>query len=144
MKTNPFYTLSASAMLLGCWLLFGWGVLAVVAAFVLLAAGARRSLWPHACDRCKAGWVSTGMSFFDEEWCCLPCLEDERLLPSYTAAREAERREVTAGNQRYPGIGLTEEDRSALADRRRVRRLGAAYNPMATGEVGETPAPGPA
>jgi hypothetical protein len=77
----------------------------------------------HACDRCRAGYVITGMSFFDEEWCCLPCLENERLLPGYTAAREAERREVTAGNQRYPGIGL------------------ATCHQIALDEAGETPFP---
>jgi hypothetical protein len=77
----------------------------------------------HACDHCKAGYVITGMSFFDEEWCCLPCLENEKLLPGYTAAREAERREVTAGNQRYPGIGL------------------ATCHQLALDEAGETPFP---
>lgn len=95
----------------------------------------------HACERCRAGYVITGMSFFDEEWCCLPCLEDERLLPSYTAAREAERREVTAGNQRYSGIGLAEEDRSALADRLKARRLGATCHELVPYEAGETPFP---
>jgi hypothetical protein len=95
----------------------------------------------HACDRCRAGYVITGMSFFDEAWCCLACLEDERLLPTYTATREAERGEVTAGNQRYPGIGLAEEDRSALADRLKARRLGATYHQLALYETGETPFP---
>src|SRR4030042_228078 len=41
----------------------------------------------HACERRRAVYVIAGMSFFDEEWCCGPCLEDEKLLPSYTAAR---------------------------------------------------------
>ena len=94
----------------------------------------------HACGRCKAGYVVTGMSFFNEEWCCLPCLEDEKLLPGYAAARIAERDEVTAGTQRYPGVGLTEEDRSALAVRLEARRLGATCRQLALYEAGETPA----
>ena len=94
----------------------------------------------HACERCRAGYVITGMSFFDEEWCCLPCLDDESLLPSYTAAREAERREVTAGNQRYPGIGLAEEDHSALAELVKARRLGATCHQLSPYEAEETPA----
>jgi hypothetical protein len=35
---------------------FGWGVLAVIAAFVLLVAGARRSLRPDARPRPARGW----------------------------------------------------------------------------------------
>ena len=95
----------------------------------------------HACGRCKAGHVATGMSFFDEEWCCPPCLEDEKLLPSYAAARVAEKHEVEQGNQRYPGIGLAEEDQSALADRLKARRLGATCHQLALYEAGETPFP---
>ena len=95
---------------------------------------------PHACERCKAGYVATGMSFFDEEWCCGPCLEDEKLLPSYAAARAAEKHEVEQGNQRYPGIGLAAEDRGALDDRLKARRHGARYHQLALYEAGETPA----
>jgi hypothetical protein len=94
----------------------------------------------HACGRCKAGYVATGMSFFDEEWCCPQCLEDEKLLPGYGAAGEAERREVAAGNQRYPGVGLAAEDRSALDDRLKARRLGTTCRQLALYEVGEMPA----
>jgi hypothetical protein len=94
----------------------------------------------HACGRCKAGYVATGMSFFDEAWCCPQCLEDEKLLPGYAGAREVERREVAAGNLRYPGIGLAAEDRRALGDRLKARRPAATCRQLALYEAGETPA----
>ena len=94
----------------------------------------------HACGRCRAGYVVTGMSFFNEEWCCLPCLGDEKLLPGYAAARMAEKHEVEQGNQRYPGIGLAAEDRGALDDVLKARRLGATCRQLTLYEAGETPA----
>ena len=76
----------------------------------------------YKCARCGDLLVMSGMSFFNEDFCCLLCLDDEKYAPNYAAAREEEKRRVGDGNHRYPGIGLTEEDRCVLAERREARR----------------------
>ncbi len=80
----------------------------------------------YACARCRARHVATTMSFFDEQMLCQECREDETFAPNDAAARAAEKQAVRSGNQRFPGIGLAEEDRAALAARLSARRLGAA------------------
>jgi hypothetical protein len=78
----------------------------------------------HACGRCHALSVATTMSFFDEKMLCPECREDETFAPNYAAAREAEKAAVRSGNQRFPGIGLADEDRAVLNDRLDARRRG--------------------
>ena len=57
------------------------------------------------------------MSFFDEQMICQDCCADETFTPNYAAARAAEKEALRSGNQRFPGIGLADEDRTVLADR---------------------------
>ncbi len=80
----------------------------------------------HTCGRCRALNVETTMSFFDEQMLCQDCCEDETFAPNYAAARVAEKEAVKSGNQRFPGIGLADEDHAVLADRLSARRRGSA------------------
>jgi hypothetical protein len=80
----------------------------------------------HTCARCRARHAATTMSFFDQQMICQDCLEDETFAPNYAAARAAERQAVRSGDQRFPGIGLADEDRVVLAARLGARHVGTA------------------
>ena len=90
----------------------------------------------HACGRCHALDVATTMSFFDEQMLCPECREDETFAPNYAAARDAQKAAVRWGNQRFPGVGLADEDLAVLRDRLSARRRAAAR------EAGPPPASG--
>ena len=58
------------------------------------------------CDRCGKETDTTIMSMFNLDILCMECKEKERNFPGYEEAREAERRQVLAGNYNFKGVGL--------------------------------------
>jgi hypothetical protein len=83
--------------------------------------GMRMSEWPTTCQRCGDPLAVSSMSFFNEDVCCVPCLDDERDAPTYAAARAAEAQAVRNRNYNF-SAGLTPADRSFLAARLAARR----------------------
>lgn len=57
------------------------------------------------CDRCGRETTTTMMSMFNTDILCSVCKDEEEQHPLYSAAVEAELRQVKAGNYNYPGIG---------------------------------------
>lgn len=45
------------------------------------------------------------MSYFNEDFCCLDCLEKEQQHPAYARARQSEREAVQRGDLNFKGIG---------------------------------------
>ena len=76
---------------------------------------------PTACQRCGGPLAISSMSFFNEDICCIPCLDDERDAPTYAAAKAAEDQAVRNRNYNF-SAGLTPADRSFLAARLAARR----------------------
>ena len=85
--------------------------------------------WPTKCQRCGDPLGVSSMSFFNEDVCCTPCLDDEKDAPTYAAAKAAEVR-----NRNYNfSAGLTPADRSFLAARLAARRMDLkGFNEAAT------------
>lgn len=79
-------------------------------------------LMPTDCDRCGVTLRAWSTSYFDVDVCCMECLDDERLAPTYAEARAAEERQVLARNYRYEGADMTPADREFLAQRRAARK----------------------
>lgn len=73
------------------------------------------------CDRCEAETQATIMSYFNTDTLCLPCKADEKELPTYSAAVEAEHHAVRQGNYNFQGIGLNEEEIIFLKSKRESR-----------------------
>lgn len=59
------------------------------------------------CDRCHTSLEGkiASMSYFNEDFCCLDCLEKEQQHPDYEKARQAEREAVQRGDLKFKGIG---------------------------------------
>ena len=76
----------------------------------------------HLCPRCGAPLAVWSMSFFNTEEICSLCKDDERQAPGFVTAHAIEAAAVKNGNYNFPGIGLSEADRSFLAERLRQRR----------------------
>jgi hypothetical protein len=57
------------------------------------------------CERCGRNTNSTIMSRFNTQILCPTCERDERLLPEYPAAVEAEAAACRRGDFNFPGIG---------------------------------------
>ncbi len=76
------------------------------------------------------------MSKFNQDWLCAACKEDERHTPGYAAAEAAEVHAVKTGLRNIPGVGLSAEDVTFLAQRR------AARAPQAPGIALSKPNPG--
>ena len=76
---------------------------------------------PEICDRCQTKLDVSIMSKFNDDTLCERCADDERLAPGYAAASEAEIAAVGQGDFNFPGMGLSDEDRAFLADRRKAR-----------------------
>lgn len=77
------------------------------------------------CARCGDRLVVSSMSYFNEDICCMDCLDDEKLAPGYGIARERELQAVKAGVRNFAGVGLSAEDREFLTRRRALRRSNA-------------------
>lgn len=58
------------------------------------------------CKRCSKETRVWRMSFFNEDECCLECLEKEKEHPLYQTAKEIEHEHVKKGNYNFPGTGL--------------------------------------
>lgn len=76
--------------------------------------------WPTNCDRCGDRITVSGMSFFNEDICCLACLDDEKEAPTYASAKAAEAAAVQRGDYNF-SAGLTHADSVFLAARRASR-----------------------
>ena len=57
------------------------------------------------CDRCGKKAMGHGMSYFNTEECCTPCLRKEREHPDFQKAQDAEEDQVRSGNYNFAGIG---------------------------------------
>jgi hypothetical protein len=60
------------------------------------------------CERCRKETNVSTMSMFNTDTICMECEKKEREHPAYTAAQDAERNAVIAGNYNFPGIGKPE------------------------------------
>lgn len=59
------------------------------------------------CDRCgKENPRALSGSFFNEDICCMECIEMEERHELYSIARYIENKEVKKGNMNFEGIGL--------------------------------------
>lgn len=58
------------------------------------------------CDRC-GGSLKDGrmMSMFNTDCLCMNCIDNERKLPEYKVACEADHAEIHRGNYNFKGIG---------------------------------------
>ena len=61
------------------------------------------------CDRCFKKPTGVIMSFFNEDMCCLDCIDKEKAHPDYRKARDAELKELRKGNRNFPGIGKPDD-----------------------------------
>ena len=77
---------------------------------------------PNTCTRCGCKAPAFIMSFFNEDWICLDCEEDEKGAPGYGAARLRELEEVKRGNTRFAGVGLDRDDWKHLLAKQKERR----------------------
>ena len=77
---------------------------------------------PNTCTRCGRKAPAFIMSFFNEDWICLDCEEDEKGAPGYGAARLRELEEVKRGNTRFAGVGLDRDDWKHLLAKQKERR----------------------
>ena len=73
------------------------------------------------CSRCGVELKVWTMSKFNTDIICMSCKEDERQAPGYKAADEAELQAVKNGVRNFPGVGLSDEDKKFLAERRAQR-----------------------
>lgn len=99
------------------------------------------------CDRCSALFGAHTMSKFNRDVICMDCKADERLAPGYAQASAAELAAVHSGQMNYPGVGLSNEDRAFLSQRRAKRRAASEPEPKgayctACGTFSTTPALG--
>lgn len=77
---------------------------------------------PSRCTRCNENAPAFVMSFFNTDWICLDCEEDEKGAPGYGAARFRELEEVKKGNPRFEGVGLDRDDWAYLMAKMEERR----------------------
>jgi len=61
------------------------------------------------CDRCNKKTNQYMMSFFNEDLCCLNCIEVEKSHPKYKYAREVELNHCKNKNYNFKGVGLPED-----------------------------------
>ncbi len=71
------------------------------------------------CDRCHGPLALSMMSKCNRDILCTPCQDDECEAPGYAAAEVAA---VRAGDDNFPGIGLSPQDQKCLAARRAARK----------------------
>ena len=58
------------------------------------------------CDRCGGSLMDGRMqSMFNDDCLCMKCKDEERKLPEYKDAVEADHAEIRRGNYNYEGIG---------------------------------------
>jgi len=53
------------------------------------------------CQRCGKESYAYSMSFLNTQMCCMDCLDKEEGHPQFKEAKEAERKQVEAGNYNY-------------------------------------------
>lgn len=56
------------------------------------------------CERCGKKSLALSMSMLNTDIICSNCKEKEKKHPRYQEAKEAERKEILAGNYNYPGL----------------------------------------
>lgn len=76
---------------------------------------------PNRCVRCGSASLAFTRSYYTPEWVCLLCDSDERALPTFERAREAELTAVKGGEWNFPGIGLSRDDWKILMQRLKER-----------------------
>ena len=60
--------------------------------------------WKGQCHRCYRETGGYTMSFLNTQLICFECDETERNHPRYREAKEAELKELKAGNRNYKGL----------------------------------------
>ena len=74
------------------------------------------------CDHCNGPLAWSMMSKGNRDILCTPCQNDECEAPGYAAAAAAEVAAVRAGDDNFPGTGLSPQDRAYLAAWRTARK----------------------
>jgi len=74
------------------------------------------------CDRCNGPLAFSMMSQCNSEIICTHCQDDACEAPGDAAADAAEVAAVRAGDDHFPGIGLSPQDHAFLAARRAARK----------------------
>lgn len=74
------------------------------------------------CPRCGEKPFATTMSYFNTEEICVECKTEERTLPGYKAAVDAEAAAMKMGNYNFKGVGLSAKDHEVLARLRAERK----------------------
>jgi hypothetical protein len=60
--------------------------------------------WNGRCQRCYKETNGHTMSFLNTQLICFDCSKEEKNHPRYKEAKEAELRQVRAGNMNYKGL----------------------------------------
>jgi hypothetical protein len=89
---------------------------------------------PKQCNRCADPLLVYTMSRYNRDILCTQCREDEKDLPSYAAAEEAEIKQVRRGNYNFAGVGLSSDDRARLKVMLDHRRDDAGFIAALNGE----------
>lgn len=63
------------------------------------------SLKNSKCDRCNKDAKMLRMSYFNEDMCCMECLEKEKQHKDYEKAKEIELQHVKNKDYNFKGIG---------------------------------------
>jgi hypothetical protein len=70
-----------------------------------------RQLTEHkVCDRCEIATNTYTMSWFNEDFICMPCNDEEEKHPDFEFAKQVEVAYTRLGNTNYPGIGYPGQD----------------------------------
>jgi hypothetical protein len=62
------------------------------------------------CDRCKKATHTYTMSWFNEDYICMQCNDEEEKHPDFEFAKNVEVAYTRRGNMNYPGVGYPGKD----------------------------------
>ncbi|HIG58923.1 MAG TPA: hypothetical protein EYQ21_05975 [Flavobacteriales bacterium] len=62
------------------------------------------------CDRCKIATLTFTMSWFNEDYICMKCDDEEGKHPDFKFAKDVEVAYTRLGNMNYPGVGYPGKD----------------------------------
>ena len=62
------------------------------------------------CDRCKKATNIFTMSWFNEDFICMTCNDEEEKHPDFEFAKNVEVAYTRRGNTNYPGVGYPGKD----------------------------------
>jgi len=61
------------------------------------------------CERCFKETVTTTMSMFNTDTCCMDCIDVEKMHPDYDKAKKIELDYIRKKDYTFQGIGLPED-----------------------------------